>query len=88
MTQTIVNLEKKENPNDKILIRFAWGYNNTWLITKHKKQVVPKGARLLIQLGCKHTDLTIHTKEVYPTIGDVITDTDGNKLLIETCELL
>lgn len=64
------------------LIRWAWGCDNTWFITKNKQQVMPKGSRLLMKLGCKRTTDPIHTKNTYPTIGDVIKDVDSAKLKV------
>ena len=68
------------------LIRYAWGCGNTWFITKNKQQVMPKGSRLLMKLGCERTTLPIQTKDTYPTIGDVVVDTDGAKLLVVDCD--
>lgn len=68
------------------LTRYAWGCGNTWFITKHKQQVMPKDSRLLMKLGCERTALPLCTKDTHPTIGDVIIDTDGNKLLVVECD--
>lgn len=74
--------------NKNIFIRYAWGCNKTWFITKTKQQIMPKGSRLLMKLGCERTMLPIQTKDTYPTTGDVITDVDGNKLLIVECNFI
>jgi hypothetical protein len=68
------------------LTRYAWGCGNTWFITKNKQQVMPKGSRLLMKLGCERTTLPLHTKDTYPTVGDVVSDTDGGKLLVVECD--
>lgn len=68
------------------LIRYAWGCGNTWFITKDKQQVMPQGSRLLMKLGCERTTLPLQTKDTYPTVGDVVGDTDGNKLLVVECD--
>lgn len=73
--------------NNNHLIRYAWGCGNTWFITKSKRQVMPKGSRLLMELKCKRVVLPLHTKEVYPSIGDVIKDVNGVKLLVIACDL-
>lgn len=80
-TQTLTKSET-ELETIKLLIRYAWGCENTWFITKHKKQIMPKGSRLLIVLECRKTELPIHIKENYPNLGDVVSDVDGNNLLI------
>lgn len=74
-------------PINSCITRYGWGCNKTWFITKNKRQVMPKGARLLMKLGCERTTLPFQTKDTYPMVGDVIGDTDGNKLLIVECEL-
>lgn len=71
-----------------VIIRYAWGCGSTWFITKNKQQIMPKGSRLLMKLGCDRTTLPLQTKDTYPTIGDVVGDTDGNKLLIVECDFL
>lgn len=71
---------------NSILIRYAWGCGKTWFITKNKQQVMPKGSRLLMKLGCERTTLQLHTKDTYPTVGDVVGDTDGAKLLVVECD--
>jgi hypothetical protein len=42
---------------------------------------------LLMKLGCERTTLPLQTKDTYPTVGDVVGDTDGNKLLVVECDI-
>jgi hypothetical protein len=70
------------------LLRYAWGCGNTWFITKNRQQVLPRGARLLMKLGCEKTTLSLHTKDTYPTIGDVVEDIDGIRLLVVECDFV
>ena len=73
---------KVSKSKDKAIIRFAWGCNNTWFITKQKRLMMPKGARLLMKLICKKTNNPIYTPDKYPTIGSVVGDLDGQRLEI------
>jgi hypothetical protein len=74
------------NDVDNYITRYGWGWNKTWIITKSKKQIMPKNSRLLMKLGCQKTTLPVSINETYPEIGDVIIDNEGNKLLIIDCD--
>ena len=39
-----------------------------------------------MKLGCKRTTLPLQTKDTYPTLGDVVVDIDGAKLLVVDCD--
>lgn len=80
-TETLIESQTKIEQS-KLLIRYAWGCENTWFITKYKKQIMPKGSRLLMILDCRKTTQPIHIKENYPNCGDVVSDVDDNVLLI------
>ena len=90
MQQSEVNIclpiSEQDLESKTMLVRYAWGCDNSWFITKNKRCIMPKGSRLLIRLGCEKTNHPIHTKSNYPTVGDVISDVDSNVLRIINCE--
>lgn len=76
----------KNTPNKSIVIRYAWGNQklSTWFITKSHKEPVPKGSRILFEIHGVFTSENLFTKDTYPKLGDVISDTDGKRIKIKS----
>lgn len=87
MELTVIKTSTKQQITNNI-IRYAWGNSSlkTWFITKTKHRFLPKGCKLLFVINGEHTNATISIVDTYPTVGDVISDIDGNKLLVKNVE--
>ena len=77
-TDTLESVE-----NSELIIRYAWGNQKlkTWFITKHRFCGF-EGSRLLMKLGCKKTKDDVSVDTTFPSVGDVVTDTDGDVIEI------
>jgi hypothetical protein len=67
-----------------------YGYGNeslkTWFISKTKKQIMPKGSRLLFLIKASTTNNPIHTTGTFPHEGDVICTTTGQRHLVKSVQ--
>ena len=56
------------------------------LDNRSNKERIVITKNLLMKLGYKRTTLPLQTKDTYPTLGDVVVDIDGAKLLVVDCD--
>jgi hypothetical protein len=71
-------------------IRYGWGNSDlkTWFITEHKKQLVPKGSKLLFVITGEICNEPLHTSNTFPNRGDVISDVNGSNIKVTNVEYI
>lgn len=70
-------------------IRYAYGNEQlkTWFISKSDDDnMLPNGSKLLFKMWCVKTNDSISTSDVYPLVGDIVCDINGDNLKIEKIE--
>lgn len=76
-------IEEVQTNEIEVRYAFASSQDRNWFIRKNKTGgIIPKGYKLIFILDCIKTNRLISIKDTYPTIGDVICDTDGDFLEI------
>ena len=62
---------------------FASSKDRNWFIRKNRNGgIIPKGYKLIFILDCMKTNKSIDIKDTYPSVGDVVCDSDGDILEI------
>jgi len=79
-----LELTETEILSEKEVVRYGWGNSKlkTWFITKTKKEFLPAGCIMLFTIYGKITDETVKTTDTYPKVGDVISDVNGLKIIV------